>query len=110
MIMRRFLLIGIIMSCCMALSAQTAIDTSRVTLDRSHLFNRFYIDSTQLTVSQMAVACGANDFHKNAKKCLTNNRTGVNIHNCQQHVSACLTEEIAPRLAPVAQLDRATAF
>ena len=59
--MRRFLLIGVIMSCCMALSAQTAIDTSRVTLDRSHLFNRFYIDSTQLTVSQMAVACGANE-------------------------------------------------
>lgn len=59
--MKRFLLIGIIMSCCLALSAQTAIDTSRITLDKGHLLNRFYIDSTRLTTSQIVVACGANE-------------------------------------------------
>lgn len=59
--MKRLLTIGIFAMLSLSLSAQTSIDTSRVTLNTNRLLNRFYIDSTRLSLSQMATACGENE-------------------------------------------------
>jgi len=59
--MKRVLLIGLFACMICQLSAQTSIDTSKVVLDKSHLLNRFYIDSTYLKLNQLAEACGENE-------------------------------------------------